>query len=303
MLALFGPTATGKSAIAHAVARELGGEVVVADPFQRYQGLEIAADSPRAADTAEVPYHLVGDLRLSEDSSAGDFAERAHAAVDSVIGAGRVPIVAGGTGLYLRAALCDLQMRPPPDPAVRRWAEALARDPAAALRELEARDPAAAATIDRANPRRVVRALERAAMGDGQSGEGVWSVPYRVPTLLVCVDRPREVVNDLIRERVRREIADGLQGELERALDHPDLSRGPAQVIGMREVAAIKQGVMDESALEDALCARTRRLARMQRTWMRRMAPDVVIDLGHGAAADAVPQVVSAWRRAVEGVG
>lgn len=303
MLALFGPTATGKSAIAHAVARELGGEVVVADPFQRYRGLEIAADSPRPADTAEVPYHLVGDLDLSEDSSAGEFAERAHAAVDAVIRTGRVPIVAGGTGLYLRAALCRLQMRPPPDSEVRRWAEDLARDPAAALRELEARDPAAAAGIDRANPRRVLRALERAAMGDGQAGEGIWSAPYRTPTLLVCVDRPREVVNDLIRARVGREIAEGLRGELERALDHPDLSRGPAQVIGMREVAAIREGLMDESALEDALAARTRRLARMQRTWMRRMAPDVLIDLGDGAAEHAVSRIVSAWRRAREGVG
>jgi tRNA dimethylallyltransferase len=303
VLALFGPTATGKSAISHAVAREIDGEVVVTDPFQRYRGLEIAADSPRARDRAEVPYHLVGDLDLSEDSSAGDFAERAHAAVDSVIAAGRVPIVAGGTGLYLRAALCELEMLPPPDPAVRRWAEDLARDPAAALRELEARDPAAARSIDRANPRRVVRALERAVTGDGRAGADIWSAPYRVPTVLVCVDRPREVVNELIRARVRREVADGLRGELERALDRPDLARGPGQVIGMREVEAIRQGAMDAGALEEALCARTRRLARMQRTWMRRMAPDLMIDLGEGPAAAGVPQVVSAWRRAREGVG
>jgi tRNA dimethylallyltransferase len=303
VLGLFGPTATGKSAIAHALAREIGGEVVVADPFQRYRGLEIASDAPRAAHRAAVAYHLVGDLDLSEDSSAGEFAERAHEVVDSVVAAGRVPIVAGGTGLYLRAALCALQMRPPPDPEVRRWAEDLARDPAAALRELEARDPAAAAAIDRANPRRVVRALERAAMGEGRGGADIWSAPFRRPTVLVCVDRPREVVNALIRERVRREMEEGLRAEIEHALDRHDLARGPAQVIGMREVVAIRDGVMDESALEEALCARTRRLARMQRTWMRRMAPDVVIDLGDGPAVGAVPHVVSAWRRAHEGVG
>ncbi len=128
VLALFGPTATGKSAIAHALAREIGGEIVVADPFQRYRGLEIAADSPRPAERAEVRYHLVGDLDLHEDSTAGGYAARAHAAIDGILAAGRLPIVAGGTGLYLRAALCDLEMRPPPDPAVRAWAEVMMRE-------------------------------------------------------------------------------------------------------------------------------------------------------------------------------
>lgn len=302
MLALFGPTASGKSAAAHALAMALEGEVIVADPFQRYRGLEIAADSPRDRHRAEVPYHLVGDLALDEDSTAGGYAARAHEAIDDVTGRGGVAIVAGGTGLYLRAALCDLDMRPAPPPEVREWAEGLAADPPAALAELEARDPSAAASIDAANPRRLARALERAASGQPGPGTDIWAAPYRRPTLLVFLDRPREVITRLIAERVRRELDEGLQAELEAALATEGLARGPGQVIGMSEVRAIGAGEMAQDALEDALCARTRRLARMQRTWMRRMQPDHVIDLGDAPAADAAPDIAALWRRRREGV-
>lgn len=302
MLALFGPTASGKSAIAHALARELDGEVVVADPFQRYRGLEIAADSPRADALREVSYHLVGDLELSEDSTAGQYAAAAHGAIDAIAAAGRVPLVAGGTGLYLRAALCELEMRPPPPAEVRAWAEALVHDLPAAVAELADRDPAAAAAVDASNPRRVARALERAAMGDASTGQDIWSAPHRLPATLVHVDRPPDVLAGMIAARVRRELDEGLQEELERALDTPDLARGPAQVIGMSEVRDIREGTMKASALEDALCVRTRRLARMQRTWMRRMRPDLVIDLGDRPATDAVPEVAALWRRLREGV-
>lgn len=302
MLALFGPTASGKSAIAHALAHELDGEVVVADPFQRYRGLEIAADSPRADALREVSYHLVGDLELSEDSTAGQYASAAHGAIDSIAARGRVPLVAGGTGLYLRAALCELDMRPPPPAEVREWAEGLVQDLPAAIEELAERDPAAAASVDAANPRRVARALERAAMGDAATGQDIWSAPYRRPVALVHVERPAEVLANMISARVRRELDEGLEQELERALDSPDLARGPAQVIGMSEVRAVREGTMNASALEDSLCVRTRRLARMQRTWMRRMRPDLVIDLGERPATDAVPEVAALWRRLREGV-
>lgn len=301
-MGLFGPTAAGKSAIAHALARQLHGEVVVADPFQRYRGLEIAADAPRPDQRDEVPYHLVGDLSLDHDSTAGDYAARAHRVIDAVIGAGGTPIVAGGTGLYLRAALCQMDMRPAPDPQVRAWAEALAGDPAAALAELRRRDPAAAASVDPANPRRLARALERAAHGQEQGAGDIWAAPYRRPTFMVCVDRPREVLHDLIAARVRREIADGLVDELGRALARPRMARGPGQVIGMSEVREMGEGQLGADALPGALEARTRRLARMQRTWMRRMQVDLMLDLGDGPAEAAVPAIVAAWRRARDAV-
>src|SRR5262249_45028330 len=167
VLALVGPTAVGKSALAHAAALALGGEVVVADPFQRYRGLEIAADSPRAPELAAVPHHAVGDLDLTEASTAASFAAVAQPAIDGAVAAGRVPIVTGGTGLYLRAAVADLRFPDPAHPLLRNWAERLAReDPQAALAELRARDPERADRIDAANPRRVARALEIAAGGE-----------------------------------------------------------------------------------------------------------------------------------------
>ena len=303
MLALFGPTATGKSTVAHALALALGGEVVVADPFQRYRGLEIASDAPGDDEMAQVRYHLVRDLDLHDDSTAGEFAESAHGVIDALLDAGRLPIVAGGTGLYLRAALCDLQMRPAPPDDVRAWAEALGADPQRARAELARLDPSAVHSVDTANPRRLVRALERAATGDAGAPGDIWSNPPRHPTLVVGLDRPRDVLASLIAQRVQRELDDGLVGELEAAAAHPGLARGPQQVIGMREVRAVRDGGMSVDALPEALAARTRRLARMQRTWMRRMAPDAVIDLGDRPAADGVPEVLAVWRRCLEGVG
>lgn len=302
---IFGPTAAGKSALAHAVARDLGAEIVVADPFQRYRGLEIAADAPGEAERAEVPYHLVGDLSLGDDSTAGTYAMRAHEVIDRVAGQGGVPIVTGGTGLYIRAAITDMQMRPAPPAEVRDWAENLvSRDLHAAVAELARRDPSAAEGIDLANPRRVIRALERVAVGDAADGGGdIWSAPMRRAAMVVGITRPRAVVHALIATRVRRELDDGLVAELEGALAHPDLARAPGQVIGMREVAAIAAGQMAPGDLEVALNVRTRRLARMQETWMRRMDPDVVIDLGDAPAADAAPEVVAHWRRARADVG
>ncbi len=296
VLALFGPTASGKSAVAHALALELGGEVVVADPFQRYRGLTVAADSPRDADRAEVRYHLVGDLDVTQASTAGDFAQRAHAAVDDILARGRVPIVAGGTGLYLRAATCDLDFPQAPDAGVRAWAEALVdADPATAANALLARDAAAHARVDLANPRRLVRALERAAVGEEHRGDP-FAAPYRLPTLLVALNRPRPVLDELIARRVRRELDEGLVGELEAVLDTPGVAREPLQIIGASEVEAMRRGEIASDDLPERLSARTRRLARRQLQWLRRMPGAVEIDVGDAAAEDAVAAITARWR-------
>ncbi|MDX6644554.1 MAG: tRNA dimethylallyltransferase [Miltoncostaeaceae bacterium] len=302
MLALFGPTAAGKSALAHAAALALGGEIVVCDPFQRYRGLEIAADSPRPAALAEVPHHLVGDLSLEQGSTAGSFARLAHEAVDGALARGRVPVVAGGTGLYLRAALADLRFPAPAPAPLRERAERLAADdPASALAALAALDPAAAARVDRSNPRRLARALERVEGGAGGEVDRLWSAPPRHPTLLVGVVRPRPLLDRLIAERVRRELDDGLLAEIEAALDHPGgLSREAAQVIGVREALALRRGEIEADALQPALAARTRRLARKQLTWLRKTPDAVILDLGEAPAEAALPRLLELWQRAGE---
>jgi tRNA dimethylallyltransferase len=300
VLALFGPTAAGKSALAHAAALALGGEIVVCDPFQRYRGLEIAADSPRPAALAAVPHHLVGDLALDEGSTAGSFARLAHAAIDDALARRRVPVVAGGTGLYLRAALADLNFAAPAPAALRERAERLAADdPEAALAAVAARDPAAAARVDARNPRRLARALELAEAGGAAEAARLWSAPPRHPTLLVGVTRPLPLLDALIAGRVRRELDEGLVAEIEAAMDHPEgLSREAAQVIGVREVLALRDGAMDADGLEAALAARTRRLARKQLTWLRKTPGAVPLDLGEEPAEAALPRLLGLWERA-----
>lgn len=299
VLALAGPTASGKSALAHATARAIGGEIVVADPFQRYRGLEIAADSPRPAERAEVRYHAVGDLELTETSTAAGFARTAHAAIDAALVAGRTPIVSGGTGLYVRAALAELAFDAPPPPEVRAWAESLVgEDPAAALAALRERDPTAAERIDAGNPRRLARALEVAVGGGAPAARGdLWSGRMRLPTLVVSVARPREELDRRIAARVRRELDEGLVGELERALDTPGVSREALQVIGAREVAAVRAGGLDPVDLPDRLAARTRRLARRQLTWLRKTPGTVALDLGERPAEEALPRLLELWGR------
>lgn len=300
VLALFGPTAAGKSALAHAAARALGGEVVVADPFQRYRGLEIAADAPSAAQRAEVPYHFVGDLGLTEASSAGAFAPAAHATIDAILARGHVAVVTGGTALYLRAALTDLGFPPTVSPATRAWAQAkVTDDPAAAAAELARRDPAAAARVDLANPRRLARALELAATPQAvlPPGDRLWDDSMRIPTWLGVVMRPREVLDVMIEARVRRELDDGLVAELGRALDTPGTTREALQIIGAREVADLRDGRIAAAQLPDLLAARTRRLARRQLAWARRWPHAQVIDLADRPAIDALAELLAAWRQ------
>jgi tRNA dimethylallyltransferase len=274
---------------------------VVADPFQRYRGLEIAADSPRPAARAEVRYRCVGDLALTERSTAAGFARRAHDAIDACAAAGRPAIVSGGTGLYLRAALAELGFPASAPPEVREWAEGLATGhPEQALAELRARDPEAVDRVDAANPRRLARALEVAA-GGGRRGDGLWSGAFRRPTLLVAATRPREALDRRIAERVARELDDGLVAELGAALDTPGVSREALQVIGAREVAALRAGELAPAELPERLAARTRRLARRQLAWLRKTPGVVELDLGEAPAEDALPALLGLWRGAGAG--
>lgn len=303
VLALFGPTAAGKSRLAHAVARELGGEIVVADPFQRYRGLEIAADSPRPAELAEVPYHLVGDLGLSEASSAGDYARLAHTAIDDILARGRVPVVAGGTGLYLRAALADLDFPEDVPADIRREVEALVHgDLDAAIDDLRSRDPAAADRVDLKNPRRIARALELARSGvKPLQVDQLWTHATRLPTLLIGVLRPRDHLDALIAGRVGRELADGLLAELEAAIDTPGFTREAGQIIGVKEVLAMRAGTVTAGELPALLAARTRKLARAQLTWLRKTPGIVQLHLADEPAEDAVPRVLALWNEACSG--
>lgn len=271
---------------------------MVADPFQRYRGLEIAADSPTAQERSEVAYHFAGDLELTDSSSAGAYARAAHRTIDEILARGRVPIVAGGTGLYLRAALAELDFPHEVPDAVRRDVERLVdTDSTSAIAELCARAPEVAARIDRRNPRRIIRALELARTGATQApADRLWNGLTRHPTRLIGVVRPRPTLDELIAQRVRRELDDGLVAEIEAALSTPGLSRTARQIIGVREVDALRGGSLAPTELADALAARTRRLARAQLTWLRKTPGTLELDLGEGPPETGLPRLVALWQ-------
>ena len=298
VLGLFGPTAAGKSELAHLAALALGGEIVVCDPFQRYRGLEIAADAPSAADQRAVRYHMVGDLDLSEGSMAGDFAVLARQHVDEILARGNVPIVAGGTGLYLRLALTDVEMPPPVDEAIRASVESLVNEDLDGARaELRRLDPERAARVDPANPRRVARALEIArSCPRAATKDELWTAPMRHSTLLVGVTRPTSVLSERIATRVDRELSDGLVAEIRALRERGDRHRAVDQIIGVREVAALDSGEIGTEDLPGALAQRTRRLARKQRTWLRKLPGLVELDLAEAPAAESLDALLVGWR-------
>jgi tRNA dimethylallyltransferase len=263
VVAIFGPTASGKTAVAEAVAAGLGGEVVSADSMQAYRGLPILTAQP------ERPTRLVGIWPLTHEGSVAEYAQLAHAAVDELLAAGRTPVVAGGTGLYLRAALAVLELPPRPSPEQRaQWEHLYDRlGPERAYGVLAERDPGAAARLHPNDRRRVVRALELTELGSSlqPAADRLWTSDTRRPTLVFGLDIPRDVLTERIERRARSMFDAGVADEARAALAGP-ISSTAVQALGLRDVAELPR----EQALE-ALVVRTRRYAAYQRKWMRRI--------------------------------
>jgi len=278
VVALFGPTASGKTAVAELLADRLGGAVVSADSMQAYRGVPLITAQP------ERPTALVAIWPLSHEGSVGEYADLAHAEIDRLLAAGRVPVVAGGTGLYFRAALADLEIPPSSPPGARqRWETAYDADPAAAHAELAERDPEAAAVVHRNDRRRVVRALELTDAGASlrRADSRLWSEHTRHPTRIFGLDVPAGVLEARIADRTRGMLAAGAVDEARRALAG-DISPTARQMLGLTELASLEP----DEALE-ALIVGTRQLAAYQRKWMRRIPAIELID------ADRPPEHVA----------
>jgi tRNA dimethylallyltransferase len=262
VLAIFGPTASGKSAVAEAVAHLIPAELVSADAMQVYRGLPILTNQSEA--------RLVAYLGLDEEGSVADYQRRAHAAVDEILAAGRTPVVVGGTGLYLRAALAELELPPPPAPGARERLESLYDElgPEAAHELLAERDPAAAAAVHPNDRRRVVRGLELAESGSSLRGDRLWGGETRHPTLVVGLQVPPAELERRIEQRTRAMFERGVEDEVRRALVGP-VSPTARTVHGLTDVDELPR----EEAIE-AIVTRTRRYAAYQRKWMRRI-PDL----------------------------
>lgn len=267
VIAIFGPTAVGKTGIAIELAellRARGADPVAVscDAIQLYRGLEVLSGAATEAERARLEHRLLGFADPTEEFSAGRFAALARAEIDGLLAAGRTPIVVGGTGLYMRAALAELEPQPPVAPEVRRRVEAdlVERGPAALHAEL---DDDVAARIHSNDRKRIARALELQRVGldpPERSGE-LWSARLRHPTCLIGIVVGREELTARIDARVDAMLAAGVGAEVA-ALERSGCSRTARAALGF---AAALRG--DGAAIK----AEHRRYARRQMTWLRRM--------------------------------
>ena len=291
VLAILGPTASGKSDVAEAIADLIPATLVSADAMQVYRGLPILTNQ------SSRPTELVGIWELDHEASVGEYAQLAHDAVDQALAAGRTPVVVGGTGLYLRAALVELELPAAPEPGVReRWEAEYDRLGAEVAHELLAeRDPAAAARVHPNDRRRVVRALELAEAGASlHPREGrLWSTDTRHPTLVVGLDIPKGVLVERIEARTRRMFEAGVEDEVRRALEQP-ISQTARTIHGLSDIAELPR----EEAYE-SLVRRTARYAAYQRKWMRRVPGLVTVpaDRPAGEVADEILEMARARQR------
>jgi tRNA dimethylallyltransferase len=279
IIALFGPTGVGKTAVALALAELLRarGEdpvAVSADALQVYEGLEVLTGAASPAERARLEHRLLSFLPVDATFSVGQYAQLAHAQIDELLGEGRRPIVVGGTGLYLRAALAELDLRPAPEAGVReRLTLELERlGPEALHARLATLAPWAAEGIEPGDRQRVVRALELLELGELEPPEGpsqLWSEDLRHPTLLAGLTMEREALYGAIDRRVEQMVAAGAREEVLRA-SAANVSETAAKALGFEELLA------DDV---ERMKRRTRNYARRQLTWMRKLAGVDVIDV------------------------
>jgi tRNA dimethylallyltransferase len=291
VIAIYGPTASGKSAVAEEIAGRIDAELVSADSMQVYRGLPILTNQ------SDVPTRLVGIWELDHEASVGEYQELAHGAIDEILDAGRTPVVVGGTGLYLRAALADLALPPAPSPEARERLERLydrvGGDRAHEL--LTERDPAAAGAVHPNDRRRVVRALELAEAGSSLRPEAdrLWAGEPRRPTLVVGLELEREELRRRIEARTRTMFRRGVEEEVRRALAKP-ISATARHIHGLREIAALPR----DEAIE-AITVRSRRYAVYQLRWMRRIPGIVSLPAQRppGELADAILEMARSRQR------
>jgi tRNA dimethylallyltransferase len=291
----------GKTAVAIALARRLRDQgvdpiAVSADALQVYAGLETLTGAATATDRALLEHRLISVLPVDATFSAGQYAELAHAEIDRLLSENRRPIVVGGTGLYLRAALTELHLRPAPPEGLReRWtAELEQRGPHALHAALARRAPWAAAAIKPTDRQRIVRALELLDMGELEPPEGeseLWTASMRRPTLLIGLVMERERLYARIDARVDQMIAAGAEQEVRRA-SAAGASATARKALGFEELL---------TGDIEAMKRRTRNYARRQLTWMRKLAAVQTIDTTGRTPGQVAETALQMWRNSARG--
>ena len=272
LLLVVGPTGVGKTAVAACLARSVPMEVVSADSRQVYRGMDIATGKPTLEERKAVTHHLLDLIEPGERYHAARFRLDAVRAIEGIRAAGRLPVVVGGTGLYVRALLRGLDPAPPADPALRAQLEETAetKGPGALHERLRALDPERAARLHPNDRVRIIRAIEK--HGRGAASAGGWAraiTPWRV--LMFGLRREREALNRRLEERARSMLAGGMMGEVRRLLaeGHDEAAPGMAG-IGYRQWAKVARGRLPEAEALRLMIRDTQRYAKRQMTWFAR---------------------------------
>jgi len=285
-----GPTGVGKSSLAVALAERLDGEILGADAFQIYAGLPVLTAQATPEQLSAVPHHLVGFLDLGENFNAARFVQAARERMAEIISRGKLPILVGGTGLYLKALTHGLAEMPPVDPTLRARISSLTLE--LATEELAKADPEALGQIDLKNPVRVRRALEivlqtQRPLADSR---GAWSQESNEFRGLILT-REREDLRNRIEANVAQMLASGAIEEVRRA---SHAGEGARRAIGFREIEEFLAGKTSLDACREAIATATKRYAKRQLTWCRTQFNFPSLDL------TAIPHPESALIRALE---
>ena len=290
VVAVVGPTATGKTALAVQLARRLRGEVVNADSMQLYRGMDIGTAKPTHQERGGVPHYLLDLWHVRKPASVAEYARTAREVIDRLRADGVVPLLVGGSGLYVRAVLDDLEF-PGTDPALRARLEGelAAEGPTALHARLARVDPAAAAAVLPSNGRRIVRALEVVEL-TGRPFRATLPEPRpHYPAVVVGLDRDTADLDERVRERVDRMWAAGFVAEVE-TLAADGLREGPtaSRALGYAQVLAQFGGVLTPDEARERTVSTTRRFVRRQRSWFRRDASLTWFDAARPDLVDAV---------------
>jgi tRNA dimethylallyltransferase len=308
---IVGPTATGKSELAADVACEIGAEIVSADAFQIYCGLNLLTAKPDFSTLAKAPHHLVGTTPLREEMNAEKYRRAASSAIDEIQSRGKLAIIVGGSGLYIKALTHGLAPLPESDPKLREKLTAMSSDELHA--QLADLDPEAAQKIDLKNRRRVVRAVEICLLVGKpasevvawvtDSGKSVKPRPRSAPAATgVFVFRDREELYARINQRVEAMFENGVIEEVQAA---GKVSSTAWQMIGLREIRQLLHGKISISQCMAAIQQATRRYAKRQLTWFRRQTNFSPLNLSlltHNEAVNWILLRMRSEHRKVSGV-
>jgi len=276
---IVGPTAVGKSELAAEVARRLDAEVLSADAFQIYRGLDLLTAKPDRATRAKAPHHLIGAVALSEEMNA----EKYRTAAETILGRGKRFIVVGGTGLYIKALTHGLASLPSANPKLR---EKLERTTTEELsRSLRALDPIGAEKIDRHNRRRLIRAVEVCLLTGKRFSEQRTEWNAALSGNGILLERERSELYDRINQRVEQMFAAGVLDEVRAA---KDIGPTAAQTLGLREIRALLAGEISKAECIAKIQQASRRYAKRQLTWFRHQSNFSSLNLSAHDPAEAV---------------